>query len=120
MLQTLQTLQVATSLSVFATVYYRPNGGLLMCDHIMLILGNLYHIYTNLHICDRSSPDADDEDESHPVTRILESIKKQWLKVDQDLFLACFWLNPFVNPFLHNTDVLPVAVLMGIIQHLYS
>ena len=46
------------------------------CDHTMLILGNLYCIYTNLHICDHSSPDADNEDESHPVTRILKSIEK--------------------------------------------
>ncbi|KAF8518136.1 hypothetical protein BU17DRAFT_48961 [Hysterangium stoloniferum] len=61
-------------------------------------------------------PNATDEDESHPNTKILESIEKQWLKLDQDLFIACFFLNPFINPSLHNPNNLTVAILMGIIH----
>jgi hypothetical protein len=89
------------------------------CDHILLILGNLYHIYTWLQIQDCTCPDAEDEDESHPVTSILKSIEKCWLKADQDLFIACLWLNLFISRSLINNNTLPVAVLMVIIQQLY-
>jgi hypothetical protein len=30
-------------------------------------------------------------------TAILESIEKQWAKVDQDVFIAAIILNPFVK-----------------------
>jgi hypothetical protein len=83
------------------------------------MLGNLYQVYTKLRISDRTHPDAVDEDANHPVTKILESIEKRWLKTDQDLFIVCFFLNPFINPTLRNANNLTIAVLMGIIQWLY-
>ncbi|KAG6806668.1 hypothetical protein H0H92_010455, partial [Tricholoma furcatifolium] len=69
---------------------------------------------------DRTFPTTSDEDMSHPLTSILESIEKRWLKCDQDLYLACFWLNPYINPNLRNDNALPIAVLFGIIKRLYS
>jgi len=85
----------------------------------VLVLGNLYRVYTRLRVSDRTHPDAVEEDNSHPVTKILDSIEKRWLKLDQDLFITCFFLNPFINPSLRNANNLTVAVLMGIIRQLY-
>jgi hypothetical protein len=79
----------------------------------------LYRIYTKCRINDRSHPDRAEEDIDHPVTSILDSIEKRWLKLEQDLFIACFFLNPFINPALRNSNNLTVAVLMGIIKRLY-
>lgn len=90
------------------------------CDHVVLILGNLFCVYTEVREHDRTSPDAIAKDASHPVVTILDSIEKRWLKCDQDLYLACFWLNPYINVNLRNDDALPIAVLFGIVKRLYS
>jgi hypothetical protein len=73
-------------------------------------------MYTKLRINDHTHPDAVEEDKDHPVMKILKSIEKRWLKIDQDLFITCFFLNPFINSALRNNNSLTVAVLMGIIQ----
>lgn len=73
-------------------------------------LGNLYQVYTKLRINDHTHPGAADEDADHLVTKILESIEKRWLKTDQDLFIACFFLNPFIDPALHNANNLTSGV----------
>lgn len=49
----------------------------------------------------------------------FKSIEKRWLKADQDLFISCMWLNPFISRSLINDNTLPVAVLMGMIRRLY-
>jgi hypothetical protein len=85
--------------------------------HIVLVLGNLHCVYTKLLESEREQSSQSTED--HPVTRILQSIEKRWLNADQDLFIACFYLNPCINPPLRNRNNLPAAVLMGIIHRLY-
>jgi len=66
------------------------------------------------------SPLAEDEDESHPVTSIINSIEKRWERADQDLFITALFLNPLVNAKLFNSHVLPPGVLMGIARRLYA
>lgn len=81
-----------------------------------MLLGNLYHVYSTLLIHDQSQLNTIDEDANHhPATKILESLDKRWLKLDQDLFITCLFLNPFVNRSLINDNALPTAVLMGMI-----
>lgn len=86
----------------------------------MLVLGNLYRVYKKLIIQDRSQPDVVEEDSDHPVTSILESIEKRWLKADQDLFIVCWFLNPFLDASLRNQNNLPLAVIMGIVRRMYE
>jgi hypothetical protein len=64
------------------------------CDQVLVLLGQLQRVYTGMVHKDRSSPGAEDEDVDHPCTTILNSIEKRWSKVDQDLFIACLFLNP--------------------------
>ncbi|KIJ47123.1 hypothetical protein M422DRAFT_164483, partial [Sphaerobolus stellatus SS14] len=42
-----------------------------------------------------------------------------WAKADQDLFLTCLFLNPFFQSQLFNVNTIPLAVLIGILRHLY-
>lgn len=86
----------------------------------MLVLGNLYRVYKKLVIQDRTKPDAVEEDRDHPITSILESIEKRWLKADQDLFIVCWFLNPFLDASLRNQNNLPLAVIMGIVRRMYE
>jgi len=71
-------------------------------DHVLVLLGQLRRIYVDIRRKDRTTPDAADEDEDHPVTTIINSIEKQWTKADQDLFIACVFLNPFIKTSLFN------------------
>ncbi|OAX38714.1 hypothetical protein K503DRAFT_143586 [Rhizopogon vinicolor AM-OR11-026] len=41
-----------------------------------------------------SHPLVEDEDKSHPVTFIINSIEKRWERADQDLFIIDLFLNP--------------------------
>jgi hypothetical protein len=85
----------------------------------LLLLGKLYRTYVNLRIVDRSHPLAEDEDESHPITSIINSIEKRWERADQDLFILALFLNPLINANLFNSSVLPPGVFMGIAKRLY-
>jgi hypothetical protein len=84
-----------------------------------VVLRNLFRVYSDLRIQDHSVPDAADEDESHPVTAIIDSIEKCWIKADQDLFIACLFLNLMFKLSLFNPQKMPVAILTRIIQRLY-
>lgn len=90
------------------------------CDQIVLVLGRLYRDYNKLRTVDRTSATAASEDEDHPVTAILQSIEKHWAKVDQDLFISVFILNPFIDCKLRNQANLTVGVIMGMIHRLYA
>jgi hypothetical protein len=86
----------------------------------LLLLGKLYRTYVNLRVTDHRLSLAGDENESHPVTSIFDSIEKRWERADQDLFIIALFLNPLINPNLINSCVLPPGVLMGIARRLYS
>ncbi|PCH38738.1 hypothetical protein WOLCODRAFT_44498, partial [Wolfiporia cocos MD-104 SS10] len=46
-------------------------------------------------------------------------LEKRWAKADQDLFIACLFLNPFINSNLIDANTLSVAIIMGITRRLY-
>ncbi|OJA19397.1 hypothetical protein AZE42_11562 [Rhizopogon vesiculosus] len=73
------------ALAIAVNVSQRSNT---RCDQVLLLLGKLCHTYVNLCII------AEDEDESHPVTFIINSIEKRWKRADQDLFIVALFLNP--------------------------
>jgi hypothetical protein len=54
-------------------------------DHVLTMLGNLYHIY--------SDPDLDAEVQN----KVLGSLEKHWAAADQDPFIATIVLNPFLR-----------------------
>ncbi|KAG1783202.1 hypothetical protein EV702DRAFT_949463, partial [Suillus placidus] len=89
------------------------------CDQVLLLLSKLYRTYINLCITDHSLPLAEDKDESHPVTSIINSIEKRWEHADQDLFIMALFLNPLINANLINGCVLPPGFLMRIARWLY-
>jgi hypothetical protein len=72
-----------------------------------------------LRIMDRSDVTEMSDDEDHPVNAIIDSIEKRWSKVDQDLFISAFYLNPFINCKLRNGTKLTLLVIMGMIRRLY-
>jgi hypothetical protein len=80
-----------------------------------VLLGQLHRVYIDIRSKDRTSPDADYEDNDHPVTAIIDSIEKRWKKADQDLFIACIFLNPFLKMSLFNCSKLSVAMVLGIL-----
>jgi hypothetical protein len=90
------------------------------CDHVLILLGQLYRIYVDIRNKDRSSADAADEDDDHPITTIINSIEKRWSKADQDLFVACVFLNPFIKISLFNPQMMTLAILLGIRCRLYT
>lgn len=94
--------------------------GNVRCDQILLLLGKLYRTYIKARISDRAIPDDSSNDKSHEVTAILNSIEKRWAKADQDLHIAAFFLNPYLNNKLLNQSQLSAAVLMGILRRLYQ
>lgn len=84
-----------------------------------MLLGQLRRVYIDIRTKDRSSPNAVEDDDDHPVTTIIDSIEKQWKKADQDLFIACVFLNPFLKATLFNPTKLSIAMLLGILHRLY-
>ncbi|TFY79124.1 hypothetical protein EWM64_g4889, partial [Hericium alpestre] len=89
------------------------------CDQVSFLLAKLYHSYSNLRQADCDHPESSMTEEEHPVTSILESIEKRWRKADQDLHIAAFFLNPFINNQLLDSDVIPISMMMGILRRLY-
>jgi hypothetical protein len=80
----------------------------------------LHRIYVDIHIKDRTTPNAAEEDDDHPVMAIINSIEKRWKKADQDLFIACVFLNPFLKAWLFNPKKLSIAMLLRILCRLYT
>ena len=85
---------------------------IVMCHSIISTLGRLYRDYMKLRIMDRSDVTEMSDDEDHPVNAIIDSIEKRWSKVDQDLFISAFYLNPFINRKLRNGTKLTLSVIM--------
>jgi hypothetical protein len=104
-------------LAIAVNVTQRANT---CCDHVLLLLGQLRRIYVDIQRKDRTTPDAADEDEGHPVTTIINSIEKRWTKADQDLFVACVFLNPFIKTSLFNPQSMTLAMLLRILRRLYT
>ena len=89
------------------------------CDQVLILLGQLHHVYTSIIKKDCTSPDADYKDEDHPCTSILKSLEKCWIKADQDLFIGCVFLNPNFKNLLFNPQKMTTAMIIGILRQLY-
>jgi hypothetical protein len=74
--------------------------------HVLLTLGNLYHIY--------SDPKLDEDVQN----KILGSLEKRWAAADQDVFIAAVVLNPYIRNRWFATGVreLTPAGLLGIVK----
>lgn len=83
-----------------------------------MLLGKLYKVYKELR--DNNCQDNGVNEDMHPVTSIIKSIEKRWAKADQDLFIACLFLNPLIDFQLVNQSTLPMGIVFGIIRRLYS
>jgi hypothetical protein len=75
--------------------------------HVLLTLGNLYHIY--------SDPKLDEAIQN----KILGSLEKHWAAADQDVFIAAVVMNPFIQKrwFASGVQALTPAGLLGIVKH---
>jgi hypothetical protein len=74
--------------------------------HILLTLGNLYHIY--------SDPKLDEAVQN----KILGSLEKRWAAADQDVFIAAVVLNPYIRNrwFATGVQELTPVGLLGIVK----
>lgn len=86
---------------------------------MLILLGQLRRVYVDIIQKDRTEPDTSYEDDNHPCTAILNSLEKRWHKADQDLFVACVFLNPNFKASLFNPQKITLAILIGILQRLY-
>jgi len=77
-------------------------------DHVLLTLGNLFHIYSN--------PKLD------PVmgTRILESLEKRWSAADQDVFIIAVLFNPYIRHQCFSRKALSHADLYDMAERVYK
>jgi hypothetical protein len=69
-------------LAIAANITQAPHTHL---DHVLLTLGNLYRIYSNL------------EFDVEVRTAILASLEKRWAKADQEVFILAVFLNPYIR-----------------------
>lgn len=74
--------------------------------HVLLTLGNLYHIY--------SDPKLDEAVQN----RILGSLEKRWAAADQDVFIAAVVMNPYIRKrwFASGVQALTPSGLLGIVK----
>ena len=91
-------------------------GANVRCDQVLLLLGKLYHTFT---IDQEYFDDTGEAVDVGPVPSITNSINKHWAKADQDLFIATFYLNPYLNKDLLNPSLLSAVSIMGILCCLY-
>ncbi|THH07907.1 hypothetical protein EW145_g3063 [Phellinidium pouzarii] len=101
-------------LAIAANVAHAANT---RCDHVLLMLAKLYKVYNAMQLNDDSFTMYNIDS---PVTPIIKSIEKRWAKADQDLFIACLYLNPLIGYQLFNVSTLPLGVLIGMLRRLYA
>ena len=61
-------------------------------DHVAVMLGKLYHIFSHQDVPDSAR------------TAIHSSLERRWAKSDQDAFIAAVFFNPFYRHHLFNKD----------------
>jgi hypothetical protein len=74
--------------------------------HVLLTLGNLYHIY------------SDSKLDEAVKNRILGSLEKRWAAADQDVFIAAVVMNPYIRKrwFASGVQALTPSGLLGIVK----
>jgi hypothetical protein len=116
----IESIRIKLHIEPLAIAVNAAQQGNIRCDQVLVLLSQLRQIYVDIRIKDRTTPNASEEDDDHPVTAIIDSIEKRWKKADQDLFVACVFLNPFLKARLFNPEKLSIAMLLGILRRLYT
>jgi len=75
-----------------------------------LTLANLYRIYSN--------EDADFDSELREG--VVRSVEKRWAKVDQDIYIAAVFLNPFIRARIFLPSALTNSALLAIVERVYE
>jgi hypothetical protein len=82
-------------------------------DQVLLLFGKLFQTY-KLMLEEGSDTDTDQE-----VIAAVCSLESRWSKTDQDFFIACLFLNPWVRLNLFDQQQLPTGAIVGILSRLY-
>lgn len=77
-------------------------------DHVLLTLGNLFHIYSN--------PKLD----TAIRTKILASLEKRWSAADQDVFILAVLFNPYIRHQCFSRSALSHADLYDMAERVYK
>jgi len=83
------------------------------CDHVLFIFAKMFKTYTGFLINEGNSTFV------HSVSVILDSIETWWAKADQNLFITCLFLKPFICSKLFNANTISLLVMLGMICCLY-
>ena len=80
-------------------------------DHVLLTLGNLFHIYDNMDDADHDVKDG-----------IKASLEKRWAKADQDVFILAVFFNPYIRADLFSRKIIQLtpAGMYGIVKRMYK
>ncbi|KAJ6628811.1 hypothetical protein B0H10DRAFT_2259901 [Mycena sp. CBHHK59/15] len=94
-------------LAIAAKCMQAPDAGL---DQVLLMLGNLYRIY--------SSPEIN----SRVRTCIWKSLEKCWLPMEQEVFIIAVYLNPYIRgtAFSTKNPVVKLINLYNIAKQLFQ
>ncbi|KAG9220087.1 hypothetical protein CCMSSC00406_0007947 [Pleurotus cornucopiae] len=81
-------------------------------DQVLMTLAGLYHTYT-------SEPCFT---EQHSNDAIIDSLRKRWLKCDQDVFIVAVFLNPYIRGHFFNGSVhsLSQPGLFNVVKWVYA
>jgi len=77
-------------------------------DHVLLTLGNLFHIYSNLKL------------DTAIHTKILVSLAKHWSAANQDVFILAVLLKPYIHHQCFSHSALSHADLYNIGKQVYK
>ncbi|KZV78136.1 hypothetical protein EXIGLDRAFT_784260 [Exidia glandulosa HHB12029] len=92
-------------------------GAYIRCDHILLILGRIYKLYSDM--IDKDSAGSASSRDAHYLHGVLDSIKKRWSKADQDLFVLCLFLNPRICSQLFDAANLSLSRIIVSAKRMY-
>jgi hypothetical protein len=76
-------------------------------DHVLLTLGNLYHIYS-ITLCDKI--------DNSVRAALLKSLEKRWKAADQPIFILAVIFNPFIRADAFTPTKLTVMQLWKLVQ----
>jgi len=96
-------------------------------DQVLLLLGKLFKTYKDILEDVQTTSDADseqdfeqDSEQDSEFLAILASLEKRWSKADQDFFITCLFLNPWIWLGLFNEDEISTGEIVGILLWQYK
>jgi hypothetical protein len=72
----IESIRIKLHIEPLAIAVNAAQQGNVRCDQVLVLLSQLHRIYVDIHIKDRTTPNAAEEDDDHPVMAIIDSIKK--------------------------------------------